>query len=941
MKAILISPRINLIEVVSQYLSPNGRDYSSNLVIFPGKRPAYFLRKFIAKKIKASFIPPRIFSMDEFIDYLYEEELGQRKRKLEPIDAVAILYEIHKNSVHSLGENSFFEPDTFFPLGLKIWSDLEELYIENVSPDQLRATDHITHENIPAPTAQKLQSLSYFYQSFYQRIIEDSYSTRSLRYQEVALKIDQVNLDHFCKIILAGFFAFTRSEKKIFNFLKTKEQVVCIFQEGWGLNLEEIGIHPEKELRPGKPTLYFYQSPDTHGQVLGVGNILKEKIAQGEKLDENTVIVLPAAETLFPLYHHTLNFLNSEQYNISLGYPLLRTPLFSLFNNLMNLITSREEDCLYVPYYLEFVLHPYIKNIYFDNQTEITRVLFHTVEEVLRERRTKRFMNLSEIEQDEQIITLVREKIRKLAPEVSPEEIITHLKSIHEHTIKKILASKNVGDFATQLKEVVEYIYRKSTARLHPFFYPYSESFLTELDLISRSLMREIKFEEVGTYFKLVKKVLASTYIPFTGTPIRGIQVLGMLETRNLKFDKVFFLDLNEGIIPEIKKEETLLPFKVRKILGLPTYFDRERLMGYYFDILIQGAQEAHLFYIENSEKERSRFIERLIWERQKEEKRMDDQTYIKKIQYQVTLQEKRPLPINKTEEIVRFLKDFSFSASSLDTYLNCPLKFYYKYVLGLTEKEGVSEELEQEEIGLLVHQVLFDYFRGKIGQILTPKSLNLCELEKIIDYRFEEQYGKEVVGEIYLLKRQVKKHLEDFIKQYQIPKLKDTPVKIINLEHQLETTKDIFRLTARMDRIENRGNRIAIIDYKTSANRKYLSINFNKLDLNKRESWNEAIATLQLPFYNIVYSLSTGVSPEEIECFFLLLGRNLIDQDIELPLFEDKDRNGLAEKLSSLHHIIFTLLKEIIDPNQPFIPASNRQDQCRWCIYNNTCSNS
>ncbi|MCX8011820.1 MAG: PD-(D/E)XK nuclease family protein, partial [Desulfobacterota bacterium] len=610
------------------------------------------------------------------------------------------------------------------------------------------------------------------------------------------------------------------------------------------------------------------------------------------------------------------------------------------FYNLMNLIISREKGRFYVPYYLEFVLHPYIKKIYFDNQTEITRVLFHTIEEALVERRVKRFIDLSEIEEDKRLIHLVKEKTFKVAPEITVEAIIAHLKSIHENTIKKMLSCKNVGDFAIRLRALIEYIYQKSTARLHPFFYPYSDSFITQLDLISRSLIREIKFEEIGTYFRLIKKILTTTYVPFLGTPLRGIQILGLLETRNLKFDRVFFLDLNEGIIPEVKKEETLLPFKVRKMLGLPTYFDREKLMGYYFDILIQGAQEAHLFYVENLEKERSRFIEKLIWQKQKEEKVIDDKTYIKKIQYQVTLQAKKPFPMDKSEEIVRFLKNFSFSASSLDTYLNCPLKFYYKYVLGLTEKEVVSEELEKEEIGLLVHQILFDYFREKIGKHLSQKDLNLQELEKTIRYRFEEQYGKEVVGEIYLLKKQIEKHLKDFITHYQIPKIKNNPLRIIALEQELEVIKDCFRLTARLDRIEKRGDRIAIIDYKTSASREYFSINFNKLDIKNPESWNHAIGTLQLPFYNLVYSITTGVSRAEIDCFFLLLGKNFIDQDIELPLFEDEDRNGLEEKLACLQHIIFALLKEIIDPYQPFIPTPNPKNQCRLCIYANICGN-
>jgi CRISPR/Cas system-associated exonuclease Cas4 (RecB family) len=658
----------------------------------------------------------------------------------------------------------------------------------------------------------------------------------------------------------------------------------------------------------------------------------------GEPLDENTVIVLPSAETLFPLFHHTLNLLKSDQFNISLGYPLQRTPLFGLFNNLMELVVSMDGDRLYVPYYLEFILHPYIKNIYFDERAEITRILFHTIEEALTEKRSKKFMSLSEIEKEEAIISLIKERILTIEPDVTLERINDHLKGIHENMIKKMLSCKNVGDFATKLKEVIEYIYEKSTARLHPFFYPYSESFATQLDLISRSLMREVKFEEIGSYFKLIKKAIATTYTPFTGTPLKGVQVLGFLETRNIKFERVFFLDVNEGIVPEMTKEDTFLPLKVRQILRLPTYLEREKLAAYYFDTLIQGAQEVHLFYVENAEKDRSRFVEKLLWERQKEEKRIDDKSYVKAIQYSVTLQGKKPRPITKSDEMVRFLKNYPSSSSSLDTYLGCPLMFYYEHVLGLREREIISDELEREEIGLFVHQVLFDYFKEKMGRTLSEKDVSLKELEKIIHARFEEQYGKDPSGEIYLLRSQIENHLKDFIKNYQIPKIKEFPTEIMKLEHRLEVVKDSFRLIARLDRIEKRGGRTAIIDYKTSANKKYLSINFNKLDPENRESWSEAIGTIQLPFYMTVYSQDTGEKPEEIDCFFLLLGRNIIDTSIELPLFEDKTE--FDQRSSVLHYIIFTLLREIIDPKEPFMPTTTPKNRCDQCTYRHICTN-
>ena len=938
MKAFLISPTNNPIEVIVRHLSGIEKDYSSNLVVFPGKRPSHFLRKALAERERTSFIPPRIFSMDEFINYVYGEVLGFRRRDLEAIDAAAILYDIHKNSPDPLGSKSFLEPDTFFPIGLRIYSDLEELYIEGVPPRTVREIDHMAGESIPEPTARRLQSLSYFYETFYQKMDEARYSTRSFRYREVSLNISRVNLDPFSKIIFAGFFGLTRSEKEIFNSLRRKEETVFLFQDGLGIDLSELGIRAERDASKGKPVIHFYKSPDTHGQVLGVGSLMKDKMEKGEQLEENTVIVLPSAETLFPLYHHTLNLLKADQYNISLGYPLQRTPLFGLFNNLMALVVSMDGDRLYVPYYLEFILHPYIKNIYFDGRAELTRVLFHAIEEALTEKKSMKFMSLSEIEKDETIINFIKERILNVEPDVTLDRIGDHLKAIHSNTIKKMLSCGNVGDFAMKLKEVIEYIYEKSTARLHPFFYPYSESFVIQLDLVSRSLMKEVRFEEMGSYFNLIKKVMMTAYTPFTGTPLKGLQVLGFLETRNIKFEKVFFLDVNEGIVPEMTKEDTLLPFKVRKILGLPSYLDREKLTGYYFDTLIKGAQEVHLFYVENAEKDRSRFVEKLLWERQKEEKKSDDKSYVKTIQYSVTLRGKKPRPITKSDEVIRFLENYLFSASSLDTYLGCPLEFYYEYVLGLREKEIVLGELEREEIGLFVHQVLFDYFKNKTGRTLSERDMSLKEIERIIHGQFEEQYGKDPAGEIYLLRSQIENHLKDFIKNYQIPKLKENPIQIISLERRLEVVKESFRLAARLDRIEKRGERTAIIDYKTSANKKYLSINFKKLDPANRESWSEAIGTLQLPFYLTVYSQNTGEKPEEIDCFFLLLGRNIIDSAIELPLFEDKAE--FNQGFRYLYQIIFSLLREIIDPKQPFMPTNTPKNRCERCTYRHICSN-
>ena len=941
MNVLLVSPSENLIEKVAEHLGGIEKDYSANLVIFPGKRPSHFLRKTLAEKEKSSFIPPFILSMDEFIDHVYGEFMDILGRKIEPIDAISILYEIHIASPEHLGRNSFLTPDTFFPVGMKLYNDLEELYIEGVPPKKVKEIDTLAGEKIPDPTARRLQSLSYFYETFYRKIEDGNFSTRSLRYRVVSAKIDRLNLDRFKTVIFAGFFALTESEKDIFKSLMKRKDTLLIFQEGEGIKqkLSELGIMAQRRPTAPQPEIHCYKSPDTHGQVFGVSTLLKNRMDKKERIDENTVIVLPSPETLLPLFHQALSLLDPDDYNVSLGYPLQRTPLFGFFNNLMEVVTSMDGDRLYVPYYLEFILHPYTKNIYFQGRTDTTRVLFHAIEEALTEKRTKKFLSLQELESNEGIISSIKEKVLKFEAGITLEMMKEHLESIHANTIRKMFSFNNVGDFARKLKEVIEYIYKNSTARLHPFFYPYSESFVTQLDLLSKSLMKDIQFQDVGSYFALFKRYIISSYTPFAGTPLRGVQVLGFLETRNLKFENVVFLDANEGTLPDTTREDSLLPFKARQMLGLPTYQDREEIMSHYFNTLVSGAREAHLFYIENDEKERSRFVEKLLWERQKKEGKRDAKSYVKTIQYSINLGKKNPRPIHKTKEMVAFLKEYLFSATSLNTYLYCPLQFYYEYVLGLREREAVSEEFEKEEIGSFVHQVLHDYFKGKMGSILSEKDMNLREFEKVIQKEFGEKYGKDPAGEMYLLRNQIERHLKDFIRNYQLPKIKEFQTEILGLEQRIDVVRDSFRLRARLDRIERRGERIVIIDYKTSANKNYLAINYNKLDLRKRESWIEAIGSLQLPIYLITYSTLSGEKPNNIDCMFLLLGKARIDADIEVALF--KNEAEFKENFENLTRIILSLLREVVDPETPFMPTIDQKNSCGRCAYGYICTNS
>jgi CRISPR/Cas system-associated exonuclease Cas4 (RecB family) len=933
---LVISPDKNLIGEVLNNLRGDGRDYSSSLVVFPGKRPSHFLRKALAEQFKTCFIPPVILSMDEFIDSVCDE-LGPCK-KMETLDAVAILHDIHSKSPVPLGGKGFMTPDSFFPLGLKIYRDLEELSIEGVKLEAVKGIESLIAENLPEETIERLQSLSYFYEHFFKRIYSMGFSTRSLRYQLVAEKISEAVTGKFETMIFAGFFALTNAEKSLFRYLLSSKNTLLIFQEGIGINdrLKDLGMaHKAEESECSKPAVHYYSSPDAHGQVLALGQVLKTDPNISNQIDEKTVIVLPSPDSLFPLMHQGLSAIPNDNFNISLGYQLHRTPVFGFLNNLMELVNSMDGDRIYIPDYLKFVLHPYAKNIYLSGKSETTRIMFHTIEEELLKNKAKTFTTIREIEESE---TLFKEIIKKLPRDdndVTEERIREHLKTIHKNTIERFLSFVNIKDFAKRCIEVLVFLFNNSTAKLHPLFYPFSDSFITSMDLLLRSMLQDITFSERSSYFSFLRKYVMTRHTPFPGTPLKGLQVLGFLETRNLKFDTVFVLDANEDVLPNTRKEETLLPFKAREMLGLPTYLDRDRLTAYYFDLLVSGAKTVHFFFIENDKAERSRFIEKLLWEKQKEDKKTEAGLYIKPVQYNVKLSNSSPDAIAKTDEMIAFLRNFPYNATALNRYLKCPLQFYYASVLGFSRKEEITGDIKRDDLGNFVHAVLRQYFSDKKGKPLKEVDMDVGQMDFIVEDLFEKQYGEKPTGALYLLKRQIKRHMSDVLKNYYIPLVSEKIVTVLESEEMINISVGSFNLRGRIDNIEQRDDKTVIVDYKTGANQNYLKIAIEKLDAEDRETWSKAIGSLQLPFYMLLYIEKYNKPITDLNALFLLLGRSQINKEIELPLF---DESSSVEIFEILKIIIFKLLKEVTDPSVPFSQAADKKKSCPMCDFQYIC---
>ncbi|MBF0319292.1 MAG: PD-(D/E)XK nuclease family protein [Nitrospirae bacterium] len=932
MNYIMIPPYKGLIDEVLVQLEGADGDYSGNVVVFPGKRPLHFLRKALGQREKAAFVPPLSLSMDEFIDFLYETRLQMFDRKTETIDAAAILYNIHRKS--PLGTEGFFlSADSFFPLGLKLYRDFEEFCIEKIPPQKVREIELLADEKIPEGSLKNLHSLSSYYREFYETLAKLNMSSRSTRYRAVSDNIGDIDLSAFDRIIFAGFFALTKSEKDLFTALSERENTLFIFHQAAGIanTLKGLGIVEEdhEPVRAAAPEIKIYKSPDTHGQVFALSRLLKENPAHR---DENTVVALPSAETVFPILHHGISMLEENAYNVSLGYPLLRTPVYGFFSNLIELVLSMDGERLYVPNYIKFILHPYTKNIYLNGRTDATRIMFHTMEETLIGNRTRTFLTLKEIEEDTEFLDSVIKQLSDAAITTNKKEIKAHIREIHSSTIRKYLSFKNTGDFAAKTIELITYIYEQSTARLHPFFFPFSEAFTLAAHAIANSLMKDIVFSEAAGYFNLFRRYVATCYCPFEGMPLRGVQILGFLETRNIRFENVYIMDVNEDALPNLSKEDSLLPFKARQILGLPTHIDRERLAACYFETLIAGAKEVHIFFVENTTKEKSRFVEKILWEKQKDPTLSDR---IIPIQYNVDLKNTPPPAIAKSELLLGVLRnDIQYSATSLDTYLSCPLSFYYRYVLRLEKKDQLSGAPLKMDIGKFVHEVLYEYFKGRVGVILSEADIDEAEMLDVVNARFEALYGRDTAGVVYLLKKQLRRRMSDFLNRYARPLVINHEIKILYLEEKISVTHKGYKLTGRLDKVELRDGNPCIVDYKTTPNRQSLQIRHAKLDAKDRDTWAGEIGTIQLPFYLLLYSLQTGCTPEELNAVFVQLGRTYMDDNSEVPLFkEDEER-----RTEPLMDVIDGILAEIHAPNIPFTPTVNTKDACPQCVYRYMC---
>ncbi|MFH1620139.1 MAG: PD-(D/E)XK nuclease family protein [bacterium] len=975
------------------------KSLADNIVVFPGKRPAHFLRKYLADKKGRAVPSPGVFSMDSFVEFAFAE-LGQTAQPASQLDLAAVLYDKLKEATAAVISRNpeQLDMDSFLPWAFKLISDFEELKIELKTEKELSAYDLLLPEEVRSNAAflKKFSGLSKLYGAFYSCLETENLLTRSARYVLAAENIDRLSLDKYENIIFAGFFGLTGAEKLLLKKLSEYSNVCFLLQDGPGIS-EQFSFlssalpstpglwpHPKQGLRLSEgvsplpsqlPALHFYKSSDTHGQIFKLGQILKDTRARltDEQAHEHTntkvldstlyplpstliseVIVLPTAESLFPLVQNVLPAVGN--YNVSMGYPITATPVYALIDALADLMDKRTDGKYFLPDYLKFVFHPYVKNIYSDrsqkpdvrsqsypgksktehsslvtghlpHSAEPTRIIFQSAEEILS-KRVNKHIELSEIENDREIL-----QEAALRSGIAEEDVRAHLVDIHSRLIKPFEKVRDVGDFAGKLLKFISRISENSTASLHAYWSPFARVMMDNINELAASRMQNGKFEGFGSYFKLFKNFISGITYPFPGTPLKGLQVLGFLETRNLKFERVYFLDANADILPRSRKEDTILPHHIREKLGLSTSKMRERTAAYYFELLTAGAKEVHVFYRDNAEKERSPFVEKLIWQTE----RAGDKPKENDIYFRINFSQKEPKPVAKDSKIIELLKSFEYSPSGIDTYLACGLKFYYRYVLRISEKDEVSDEIEQRDIGTIVHEILQAFFLKRLDRPLEIAAADFKEMGKTALDAFDSHFRHHGSGFEYLIKRQIEKRLAEVL-EYHRDGLRGVKIKAceVELKSSIKTKCGEIKLRGRADRIDERMGCISIIDYKTGCRADVPS--WQRFELENRDNWLSRLKSVQLPVYIYSYLQNNkGADIYGVNASLMLLGGREIE---EKPLFypirgKDPERKEVFAKYIKA---VTMLLEEIQDPGKSFDPATDEKE-CAHCAFKTICA--
>lgn len=926
-------------------------DLEEITLVFPNRRAGLFFAKALSRKITKPIWSPAIYSLEDFVYALTE---------MRPSDNLSLLLELYEVFTR---ETMFKEPfDRFYYWGDMLLKDFDEID-RNLIPAESLFTSLKNLKEIDAHFAfmseEEKEALHRFwgnalgkkskhkeafiqfwsrlypvYLAYHHALERSGKAYTGMIYRRLCRMLQNSQISwKKGKVIFAGFNALASSEELIIKwFVESAQGMIYWDLDSYyfdspyheaGHFLRQYykdsifrGTFPDRIpsfLKDQPKQIRTIASSQYSGQAMIAGDIIHNILhEQGQNAMEHTAIIFPD-ETLLPQVLYALPD-NIGKTNITMGYPLSNSAFYSLFDHLLELHEKVREGSQNTWFYSRPVLnvlnHHFISGVTGDKAALLIREI---------EAKNMIYVSSSFLARDESL------------SKIFDPEAVNHLL---DYLIRMLMLARRSFEEIEDEQHVFEkefsIVFYRLLSRLEEIFKH------KKIELSPGILKRVLK------YYSQFEKV------PFSGEPLEGLQMMGLMETRNLDFANVIILCSNDGLLPRTGTSNSFIPYNMRKAFGMPNMETQDAIYSYLFYRLLQRSRRVYLIYsTEESyvrQSEPSRYIHQLKFESgfeiQQQWLSMD-----------INLTNIAPIVIEKDDFVMERLSrycvdnDRRLSASALNTYMACPLNFYYKHVLDVSEESELSEDLDAAKFGNIVHFAMYDLYKPFEGKLLQTDHFSKIfrRRDEAILKSFAKYYGQHGVedfkfeGKNILGREIIKKYITRIL---EIDK-KTAPIRILGLEKRCLSEFN-FEINGRtlkvglkgiIDRIDMKDGVLRIIDYKSGRDES----SFRDLpSLFDQEDDNRNKAIFQTFFYAMLF-LNNNPEYRTVPVVSGLYNlRELYSENFDIRIkLKGKGGKGIVDDINlfmkDYMERLKMLISEIFDPMVPFRHRHD-QDKCIYC---------
>lgn len=952
-----------LYQIATLFYDKWGADVSKLAFIFPNRRTGLFFQKYLSEVADKPLFSPTILTIND----LFVKLSGKQ-----PADRISMLFTLYRIYIRHSGSTETF--DEFLYWGEMLLNDFDDIdkYLANARMLFTNVTDLREIENdFDFLSEQQIAAIRTFWSSFYPKhdasnqdqflavwqilytLYEDlraELAAQGKGYEGMIFREVVENMKKgiccdlpYSKVVFVGLNALSATEETFLSLLQ--QQGIADFYWDYASpkvtdrnNKASYFVERNRRQFPSAYSLLEEEEVETHIEVIGIpsgigqakqvhallSDLCKETETMSAEEALRTAVILPDEHLLIPV----LNAIPEQirRINVTMGYPLAGTPVASL----MEYILALQKNIRYVDrqpvFYFRDVL-PILNHRYISGTSpEMVATLIKDISE-----NNKIYIRYSELD-----------KTPLLAILFTP---VTEAGSFSDYLIQVL---QELNKVMTSLSDEED---EEAPQRTRDLEQEFIFHYFTTVNRM-KEVMLEARIDmKIDTYFRLLKRVTDTITIPFHGEPLSGLQIMGVLETRALDFDRLIILSMNEGIFPLRKAANSFIPYNLRRGFGLPTYEHQDSVWAYHFYRLIYRASQVSLLYDTRSNGlqtgEVSRFIHQLHYH-------YEEPLQNKLVVYNVSSSKTPALQVVKNESVLYHLEAFqrggtrAISASAINTYLDCPLKFYFSVVEGIREGEEVNESIESSTFGSILHKVMEELYQPFCGKMVTADLLQAIRkdtrmLTGAIARAFAEVFFKTdivrpLTGQNFLIGEMIRKYVEKILERDS----KLTPFRYLESERKINrlfslTDRREIQLKGFIDRIDEVRDAIRIIDYKSGSG---TSVFTSVESLFDKEEKDRSKAVMQVFMYAWMYGIPPNGKVIQPGIYYM---RTLFNTTFDACVSCRIDR-AKTDKINdfSLLSVKFEdamrrCLDEIFDPTIPFMQTPIGK-ACSYCPFKDIC---